>query len=61
VRQLLKEPADVLDTWRRRIREAVGGTGRALVELVPSLTLLIGEQPELPPLPPQQSENRMTT
>src|SRR5882672_946115 len=44
-----------LEGWRGALSEALGAHGRLLVELVPELKLIIGEQPPAPELPPQQT------
>src|SRR4029077_6365178 len=38
--------------------EAVGPNGRLMVDLVPELKLIIGEQPPVPELPPQAAQPR---
>lgn len=43
---------------RERILAALGGNGRLITGLVPELQLLIGEQAEVPSLPPEESQNR---
>jgi PAS domain S-box-containing protein len=58
VRQVLTQSdADVL---RRRevLVEAVGPHGRIMIDLVPEMELIIGEQPPVPELPPQEAQHR---
>ena len=38
--------------WRDALREALGPNGRLIIDLVPELKLIIGEQPPVPELPP---------
>src|SRR5215469_10818554 len=52
VRPLLNKSDTELESWRHALREAVGPNGRLIVDLVPELKLLIGEQPPVPELPP---------
>jgi predicted ATPase/signal transduction histidine kinase/tRNA A-37 threonylcarbamoyl transferase component Bud32 len=59
-RQLLTEPADVLDAWRHKLLAALGGIGQVLVDLIPEIGLVIGPQPAVPPLPPTEAQNRFT-
>src|SRR6185295_5085035 len=47
-----------LNTWRDALLEAVGPSGRLMVDLVPELKLIIGEQPPVPELPPQDAQRR---
>jgi len=58
VRELLGKSDAALDTWRRTILEALGPNGRLMVDLVPELKLIIGDQPPVTELPPQQAKNR---
>ena len=45
-------------SWRDALREALGPNGRLMVDLVPELKLIIGEQPPVPELPPQDAQRR---
>jgi PAS domain S-box-containing protein len=44
--------------WRETLREALGANGQLIVNLVPALELVIGRQPPVPDLPPQDAQNR---
>jgi PAS domain S-box-containing protein len=54
---LTKSEAD-LAPWRDALREALGPNGRLIVDLVPELEPVIGEQPLVPELPPQDARRR---
>ena len=54
---LVKSDAE-LSHWRDALREALGPNGRLMIDLVSELKLIIGEQPPVPELPPQQSQGR---
>jgi predicted ATPase len=43
--QILAEEEEQVSRTRERLREAVGTNGQLLVNVIPSLELLIGEQP----------------
>jgi predicted ATPase/signal transduction histidine kinase len=58
VRQILMQPAAVLEAWKLRLLEAVGGNGRVLIDLVPELELVLGPQPEVAALDAAQAKNR---
>src|SRR5262245_33196151 len=58
VRRLLAMSDDELVPWRDALREALGPNARLMVDLVPELTLIIGEQPPIPELPPQDAQRR---
>src|SRR5262245_21399008 len=58
VRLLLGKSDSELTRWRDAFREALGPNGLLMVDLVPELKLIIGEQPPLPDLPPQDAQRR---
>ncbi len=58
IRPLLSKSDAGLSHWRDALREAVGPNGRLIVDLVPELALILGEQPPLPELPPQHAQRR---
>ena len=58
VRPLLAENDVKLGTWREALREALGPNGQLMVDLVPELKLIIGEQSSVPELPPQDAQRR---
>ena len=47
-----------LARWRDAIRQAVEPNGQLIASLIPELELVIGKQPPVPDLPPQDSRNR---
>jgi PAS domain S-box-containing protein len=58
VRQILGQSEDQVDHWRQEIRQAVGPNGQLIANLIPELELIIGKQPPVPELPPQETQNR---
>ena len=58
VRPLLGQSEAELGRWRDALREALGPNGQLIVNLVPELELVIGTQPPVPELPPQDAQNR---
>ncbi|PWC57033.1 histidine kinase [Azospirillum sp. TSH7] len=58
VTRILALPVPHRDQWCRGLAEAVGDGGALMTALIPNLALLIGEQPAVPPLPPQEAQNR---
>jgi PAS domain S-box-containing protein len=44
--------------WRTDLMEALGPNGQLMVNLIPELALIIGEQPPAPELPPQDQQAR---
>jgi PAS domain S-box-containing protein len=59
IRPLLGKGEAELSSWRDALGEALGPNGRLMVDLIPELKLLIGEQPPVPELPPQQAQGRL--
>ena len=57
-RALLGKTDAELSSWRSSILEAVGANGRLMVDLVPELSVIIGEQPPPPYLPSQDAQRR---
>ena len=58
VRPLLGQSEAELGRWRDALREALGPNGQLIVNLVPELELVIGKQPPVADLPPQDAKNR---
>ncbi|PWT91119.1 MAG: hypothetical protein C5B56_04325 [Proteobacteria bacterium] len=58
IRPLLSKSEVELRNWRDALSEALGPNGRLIVDLVPELKLIIGEQPPVPDLPPQDAQGR---
>jgi PAS domain S-box-containing protein len=58
VRQILGSNDEEISRWRRMLLDAVGTNGQLMVGLIPELALIIGEQPPVPELPPQEGQNR---
>jgi PAS domain S-box-containing protein len=58
VRSLLTQSEEELGRWRDSLREALGPNGQLMVNLVPELELVIGKQPPVAELPPQDAQNR---
>jgi len=58
VRPLLGQSEAELGRWRDALGEALGPNGQLIVNLVPELELVIGKQPPVPDLPPQDAQRR---
>ena len=61
VRSLLSQSEAVLGRWRASLIDALGPNGQLIVNLVPELELVIGKQPLVADLPPQEAQNRFQT
>jgi PAS domain S-box-containing protein len=58
IRPLLSKTEAELRQWREDLLEALEPNGRLIVDLVPELKHIIGEQPPVPELPPQDAQGR---
>ena len=58
VRRILGRDETELGRWRRELEQALGSNGQLMVNLIPELVAVIGEQPAIPDLPPQEAQNR---
>ncbi|WP_437292047.1 trifunctional serine/threonine-protein kinase/ATP-binding protein/sensor histidine kinase [Sorangium sp. So ce406] len=60
VEQLLTESEERLAAFRARTHEALGERARVLVEVCPSLELVLGHQPDVAALPPTEARQRFS-
>ncbi len=58
VRQLLSESEENIQAWRRRLLQVLGPNGQVVVSVIPEMEHIIGEQPAIQELSPQESQNR---
>jgi PAS domain S-box-containing protein len=56
-RLLVRNDAELAD-WRATLDAALGPHGQLIVDLVPELKLIVGEQQPVPDLPPQEAQRR---
>ena len=58
VRQILVKSEGEVDQWRYALLEALGPNGQLIVNLIPEVEFIIGKQPPVRDLPPQDAQNR---
>ncbi|MEG4121011.1 AAA family ATPase [Microcoleus sp. N9_B4] len=58
VRQLLTETQAQLEQWQEKIRGALGSNGQIIIDVIPEVELIIGQQNPVPELPPTEAKNR---
>src|ERR1700742_2768343 len=58
VRSLLGKSDTELGGWRDAFLDTLGPNGRLMTDLIPELKLIIGDQPPVPELPPQDAQRR---
>jgi predicted ATPase len=61
VRQILAESEADLQRWRGALQEPLGRNGQLMVNLIPELEFVIGKQPPVAELAPQDAQNRFQT
>jgi len=55
---LLTETPEALAQWKTRILDAAGGLGQVLTNMLPSLTAVIGHQPDVPEVGGEEARRR---
>ncbi|MCY1005073.1 trifunctional serine/threonine-protein kinase/ATP-binding protein/sensor histidine kinase [Nannocystis pusilla] len=58
VRDILAEPEERVTEWRGRLTAALGLNARLIVDIIPELALVIGEQPPVPELSGSDAQSR---
>jgi serine/threonine protein kinase len=56
--QILTKSVPEMNSWRDALRDALGSNGQLMVSLIPELAIIIGEQPSVSVLPPQEAQVR---
>ncbi|NET02616.1 MAG: AAA family ATPase [Sphaerospermopsis sp. SIO1G1] len=58
IRQLLSEPEIILQTWKKKILEALNNNSQIIIDVIPELEQIIGKQPPVEPLGQTENQNR---
>ncbi|MBD3559290.1 AAA family ATPase, partial [Planktothrix sp. FACHB-1355] len=58
VRRILTESDEQLKLWRQKLEAALGSNGQVIIDVIPEVELIVGKQPPVPELGPQESQNR---
>lgn len=58
IKQLMTEPKENLETWKKKILCALGRNGAVITALIPELETVIGKQPQVEELQPREAQNR---
>jgi len=58
IRQILSESDAAIADWKLNLLKALGPNGQVMIEVIPELELIIGEQPEVPSVGPMENVNR---
>ncbi|MGD1806817.1 AAA family ATPase [Dapis sp. BLCC M126] len=59
IRKLLSEPDITLQTWKNKILAALGNNGQIIIDVIPELEKIIGQQPPVEQLGATESQNRL--
>jgi serine/threonine protein kinase len=57
-RQILTESDSQIAAWQEKLLAALGPNGQVIIDVIPEVELIIGPQPEVPSLPPAETQNR---
>ncbi len=58
VKQILSESETRINAWKDNLLQELGDNGKIVTDVIPDVELIIGKQPELPPVGPEESRNR---
>ena len=58
IRQLLGKPEAELAEWREQLRQALNPNGALVIDIIPELKFVIGEQPPVSDVPPADAKAR---
>jgi len=58
IQQILTESDSEINKWKESFKSALGDNAKILLDMIPELSELIGEYPEVPKLPPKETEER---
>jgi len=58
LRQILTESESELEQWRSQLLAALGDNGKVIIDVIPEVQFIIGEQPEVTELGAMESQNR---
>ncbi len=58
IRLMLAEREERIRSWEEKLLAAMGPNGRIISDMIPEIELLIGRQPQIPDLAPEEAQNR---
>ncbi len=57
-RQILSESDEHVREWKAKILRSLGPNGKIITDAIPEVELIIGRQPDIPDLGPEETQNR---
>jgi predicted ATPase/signal transduction histidine kinase/DNA-binding NarL/FixJ family response regulator len=58
IRRILTESEAQVDQWKSKLSAALLVNGQIIIDVIPELELILGKQPDVPDLPPDESQHR---
>ncbi|WP_017315233.1 trifunctional serine/threonine-protein kinase/ATP-binding protein/sensor histidine kinase [Mastigocladopsis repens] len=58
IRQLLTEEQEIIEAWKAKILEAVSPNGQVIIDVIPEVEWIVGEQNPVPQLAAAEAQNR---
>ena len=58
IHQILSESDEQISIWKEKLLDALGPNGQVILDVIPDVELIIGEQPEVPEVGPMENVNR---
>ncbi len=58
IQQILTESEELIQNWRQQLKDALGTNGQVIIDVIPEVALIIGEQPPVAQLGQTESQNR---
>ncbi|MCP4551292.1 MAG: AAA family ATPase, partial [Bacteroidetes bacterium] len=58
IKQILTESDEQIGTWKKKLLAALGANSQVIIDVIPVLEYIIGKQPPVPELGPEESERR---
>jgi len=58
VKQILSESEQRISLWKKNLLSTLGDNGRVITDVIPEVEWIIGKQPDLPLLGPEETRNR---
>lgn len=58
IKQILTENKERIAYWKIKILEALGNNCQVIIDIIPEVELLTGKQPDMPQLPPVETQHR---
>ncbi|HPR04669.1 MAG TPA: AAA family ATPase, partial [Deltaproteobacteria bacterium] len=56
--QLLTESEERIQEWRKKLYAALGPNGKIITDIIPEIELIVGRQPDIPEIGPEETQNR---